>query len=84
MAWTLPSKFRCGAASCHLAFARLLQYKNVYMLAMTRKNANVTIALLFMYKIMEILKAYVGSVEVCPQPAGMAAANTLRPSHYIK
>jgi len=41
-----------------------MQYKNVYMLAMTRKNANVTIALLFMYKVMDILKAYVGSVEV--------------------
>jgi hypothetical protein len=41
-----------------------VQYKNIYMLAMTRKNANVTIALLFMYKVMEILKAYVGSVEV--------------------
>ena len=41
----------------------MFQYNGLYLLAVTKKNANVTVMILFLYKLIEVFKDYFGELE---------------------
>lgn len=40
-----------------------IQYNGLYLLAVTKKNANVTVMILFLYKLIQVFKDYFGELE---------------------
>lgn len=52
------------------ALCRRLQHNNVYVLALTRRNSNVTAVFVFLEKLVEVMREYFGQLEEVGGTAG--------------